>query len=390
MEVPLRALVSASNELPAENRGLEALWDRFLIRLIVNPISSEKDFLALVCGGDVSSDADVSKIKSKLISIDELKDWKEKINAVEVPELVCDVITVIRQDMAVKTGYYVSDRRWKKIVHLMKTSAFLNGRSEVDLMDCQLIEYCIWNNEDQISEAKEIVRNAIDQHGLECSVAVDDLKDEIKDFKTHIDSQFYVKKEENTPEMVTMNDGEKAYILKNVKELSIQAGSWSNRSYSVKYVSENHYYDSNLNLLRDYSGRDYISNLEYNPETKKISWRVQMCDAVRSNEAEVKVKKTKGDNLEKDPQVFDPKYPELLKSRQTTADENYFNPLKKKINDEKKNLQAYRKEKGEVFEKNLFADKEICRLIFKQVDKAEVELDALMDQLKQLRERYQK
>ena len=43
----------------------------------------------------------------------------------------------------------IHDRRWKKIVRLMRTSAFLNGRSAVHLMDCFLMEHCLWNHPEQ-------------------------------------------------------------------------------------------------------------------------------------------------------------------------------------------------------------------------------------------------
>lgn len=34
LQLPMKALIAASNELPAENEGLEALWDRFLVRMV--------------------------------------------------------------------------------------------------------------------------------------------------------------------------------------------------------------------------------------------------------------------------------------------------------------------------------------------------------------------
>ena len=38
MHLPLKLLVAASNELPAKGEGLEALWDRFVIRIESRPI----------------------------------------------------------------------------------------------------------------------------------------------------------------------------------------------------------------------------------------------------------------------------------------------------------------------------------------------------------------
>ena len=50
INLPLKTIISASNELPAEGEGLEALWDRFLIRYIVEPINQRHIFLQLLTG----------------------------------------------------------------------------------------------------------------------------------------------------------------------------------------------------------------------------------------------------------------------------------------------------------------------------------------------------
>ena len=44
VRVPLKALIAASNELPAKGEGLEALYDRFLIRQFVGCIEQEYAF----------------------------------------------------------------------------------------------------------------------------------------------------------------------------------------------------------------------------------------------------------------------------------------------------------------------------------------------------------
>jgi Dipeptidyl aminopeptidases/acylaminoacyl-peptidases len=48
--LPLKAVIAASNELPAEGEGLEALWDRFLVRYVVEPIRDKGNFLSLLAG----------------------------------------------------------------------------------------------------------------------------------------------------------------------------------------------------------------------------------------------------------------------------------------------------------------------------------------------------
>ena len=48
-QLPLKLLVAASNELPAKGEGLEALWDRFLIRLVCSNIKEEAVFRQMLC-----------------------------------------------------------------------------------------------------------------------------------------------------------------------------------------------------------------------------------------------------------------------------------------------------------------------------------------------------
>ena len=48
LKLPMKALIAASNELPAEGEGLEALWDRFLVRMVSNCIQSESVFYKMI------------------------------------------------------------------------------------------------------------------------------------------------------------------------------------------------------------------------------------------------------------------------------------------------------------------------------------------------------
>jgi len=162
LSLPMKALVAASNELPAEEEGLEALWDRFLVRMVSNCIRNESTFFKMIRQKPVND----IKVPFDLQITDELyREWQSKIDEVEIPDSVCHIISGIRKYLAVESkkedmnpmDYYISDRRWKKCFHLMQASAFLNGRMVLDETDIPLLLYCLWNKTETIPTIIDIV-----------------------------------------------------------------------------------------------------------------------------------------------------------------------------------------------------------------------------------------
>lgn len=146
--VELRGLIAASNELPEKGQGLEALWDRFLLRLEVQNIQDEDLSFRMIAAPDTLA-ADPVPEEAK-ISREELLDWSAQIDRVEVPEQVLSIIGRIRRAIPDfpgegNTTHTISDRRWKKIVRLLRTAAFTQGRGAVEPIDCYLIAHCLWD-----------------------------------------------------------------------------------------------------------------------------------------------------------------------------------------------------------------------------------------------------
>ncbi len=57
ISLPLKLLIAASNELPTQGEGLEALWDRFIIRIECSNIKQERNFFAMLT--DSNSEAEI-------------------------------------------------------------------------------------------------------------------------------------------------------------------------------------------------------------------------------------------------------------------------------------------------------------------------------------------
>ena len=181
VKVPLHALIAASNETPAQRSGLEALYDRLNMRLLVEPLKEWDNFKNLIEGkfeeANVSDDEKITLDELNLITngakavkfshqsleiIKEIRENIEKLNTKNDQDDSSDPYQQSRQETSDnqilqenQSHIYVSDRRWKNLAHILKTSAFLNDRSEVLPADVLLLAKCLWSEKEQIEEFYE-------------------------------------------------------------------------------------------------------------------------------------------------------------------------------------------------------------------------------------------
>ena len=229
IKVPMKALVSASNELPADGEGLDALWDRFLVRLVVDCIQDKTSFEKMISGSAVNEDV----IISEPITADEFREWQHEIEEIAIHQNIFDVINSIRIQIAAynsekeeKEQIYISDRRWKKIVRLMKAAAFLNGNEQITTAQCWLIPDCLWNNTSQIKSVNEIVSNAIGGSGLPINEIKASLQAKIDEIESITKSQLYYTEKRTLPVFKTsfeskpiITDGEWLTLKIRLEEL---------------------------------------------------------------------------------------------------------------------------------------------------------------------------
>jgi len=291
IDVPMKALISASNELPEKDQGLEALWDRFLVRLVVEGIEDKAKFNEMIAMPSALFDEKIDVG----ITDNEYKEWSKIIDQIVITENVFTVIQIIKDKINlhnqnnmedIKKQIYVSDRRWRKIIRLMRTSAFLNDRTEVDLMDIFLIKHCIWNEENQRDTVWQFLRDAIEE--INCTIITNfkDLNDiftgrqEEINIQTNKDIKVFAYDEIGNNELIRIinpPDSELGFIrCKSFKNLT-------NKNKSIYLVPSCTIFDDNGSFSHSYGnpslynirkGNSYfslfINDIEYNLRITKI------------------------------------------------------------------------------------------------------------------------
>lgn len=183
---PLMALVGASNEYPQEE-GLEALFDRFMLRYEIGYMNEKDSFVSMLEGVDV---------QVPTIQITELIMAQAFVKAVTIPKSVLEALFELRMDLKTE-GVIPSDRRFKQSLSLLQARAFLDGRTEVKQSDFEILGHALWVEPEQILKTREIVA----QH------ASDIVEFRLKQFKMDLE---YIQKE------VSERKGEGLAVLGNL------------------------------------------------------------------------------------------------------------------------------------------------------------------------------
>ena len=189
--VPLACVIAASNEIPD---SVPALSDRFLVRLLVQPVSDDA-FDALLGATPVSPPRDDERLR-----LEELSTIRECSNGIEVQGWTMDLIRGVRSALSAK-GVYVSDRRWRKTIHLLRTSAVLAGRDCVSLADLGVLSHVLWQQPTHRPIVEEVlgivVAEIVDAEPSRYRALVEALEDTLR--------------EESTSETSDRDDGGRLY-----------------------------------------------------------------------------------------------------------------------------------------------------------------------------------
>jgi len=162
--------VGASNEYPEEGEGLEALFDRFLLRYEVDYIADDHNFIGMLKGSN-------SPAQTPSITLDELQNLQFFVDVVSVPDEVFQNLAEIRRKLK-DEGIRPSDRRFKQSLSLIRAKAMLDQRQDVQFKDLMILAHSLW----EVPEQKEIVLDVIKEHAQDrVTTMLETFKQELKE-----------------------------------------------------------------------------------------------------------------------------------------------------------------------------------------------------------------
>lgn len=153
-KLPALMFVGASNILP-EDEALNALLDRFLIRVRCDYVDTDLLEQVLLAGWKLENSTDTQKPSVTPQEIIELQQMSRQVDLSPIRKQYVDLVHNLRN-----TGIKVSDRRAVKIQNLLAASALMCNRQEAILSDLWVLKY-IWDNEEQIEILAGIIDNII-------------------------------------------------------------------------------------------------------------------------------------------------------------------------------------------------------------------------------------
>jgi MoxR-like ATPase len=150
IDVPLYTFIGGSNELPTdESDDAAALWDRMLVRVVVDQVQEAGNFIAMISGAGTSTTPTRVDFASLAHVID------VEVPAIGVPKDVLDTLVQLREVMRAEE-YDPSGRRWKQCMKLLKASAWLADRTEVTVDDIGVLRHALWEKPEQIDKVERL------------------------------------------------------------------------------------------------------------------------------------------------------------------------------------------------------------------------------------------
>ncbi len=280
-DVPLISLIGASNELPTGQSELSALYDRFLIRCFVDYVEANQLYQFF--------DITPPNYLLNYLSKDDIDQIHQKAANVVFPKEVQEAVFKIWADhnevFKENSDETLSDRRFVKVINLMKISAATNDRNNVDFSDVFLLKDCLWNHPDNKTKVIDIIKTVLKQFDKPVAITSSNMAD----FNNQVTSSTPTKSQNKTYGLLgsgTEDDpilienfqhlkrlekpeiGRQGYYFKQTADIdcgAIDADSW----FEINFIG--HYDGNHKKIIGSSKGGCYLFRTITNSEIKNIN-----------------------------------------------------------------------------------------------------------------------
>jgi MoxR-like ATPase len=149
--VPLITLFGASNELPDEEE-LTALFDRFMLRFVVDYLTEDFRFLKMLEGSPPAS--------RTVLSFAEFEELRAHAAKVKLAGGILRSIAELRRNLA-SQQIIASDRRWRNSLSILRAHAMVLGRDQVTEDDLTFMEHVLWKDPEELPKVREAIRHLV-------------------------------------------------------------------------------------------------------------------------------------------------------------------------------------------------------------------------------------
>ncbi len=233
VDVPLLSVFGASNEFPEEDESLEALYDRFLFRYRLAYIQDDENFRNLLFRNPEDFEP------SKSVQVSAIYRLRENAKNLPVDPDVELIITELRKNLQIQE-IKISDRRWKKVIQVLRVAACSSGCPTVDRTMALLLQHMLWN----MPEERETIRKSVFELVVSGGINTEKLRLEAEDMQAAVN----IALKNELPVKVVCDSCKEEFLLR----LDIEAHHFShpNHSYALKKEGASRLYPYD-NLIKE-------------------------------------------------------------------------------------------------------------------------------------------
>jgi MoxR-like ATPase len=157
----LISIIASSNEIPLNEEELQALYDRFILKLTVDYVDDLKKLVFI-------SEDDYNEESIEKFSLKEIEEINKLAKNIKISDEIIEIIIKIKQEIEKEyensneiINEKISDRKFVKTIKILKLVSFLNNKDKITLDDLIILKNIFWNDPKNINKIKDIVINNI-------------------------------------------------------------------------------------------------------------------------------------------------------------------------------------------------------------------------------------